>query len=310
MVALALLGLIRLICMLVDIFGRSLVSAAAMEFVHANGPFHNKTKVIFVLGSTGCGKTKLSIDLATRYNGEIINSDKIQVYKGLDIVTNKATKPEQRGILHHLLGSIQDPEADFTVQDFCLQVPKALDEITKRNRVPIIAGGSNTYIEALVEDPTLRFQDKYDCCFIWLDVSLPVLYNRVSERVDEMVDAGLVDELREMFGPGADYERGIRRAIGAPEMHAYFMAEMDHSEDEAGKEFLFKDGIQKTKDNTLKLAESQVQKIERLRTKWDIHRIDVTAVHESRGKKAVVAWENLVLKPSFSIVSEFLEMDG
>ncbi|CAB4279317.1 unnamed protein product [Prunus armeniaca] len=173
-----------------------------MEFVHANGPFHNKTKVIFVLGSTGCGKTKLSIDLATRYNGEIINSDKIQVYKGLDIVTNKATKHEQRGILHHLLGSIQDPEADFTVQDFCLQVPKALDDITKRNRVPIIAGGSNTYIEALVEDPTLRFQDKYDCCFIWLDVSLPVLYNRVSERVDEMVDAGLVDELREMFVPG------------------------------------------------------------------------------------------------------------
>lgn len=289
------------------------VTGRTMEPVHVNGSVHKKAKVVFIMGPTGCGKTKLSIDLATHYGGEVINSDKIQAYKGLDIVTNKATESEQRGIRHHLLGFVEDPVADFSVDEFCRRVQTSIDEITKRNCLPIIAGGSNSYIEALIEDPVIEFRNIYDCCFIWLDVSLPVLYNHVSKRVDEMVAAGLVDELREMFAPGVNYDVGIRRAIGVPEMHPYFMAEMNNNivdDDKVRKEFLLKDGIWKTKENTCKLAERQVQKIQLLSDKWDIHRIEVTAVYENCGKEAVVAWETLVLKPSFTIVDGFLKKDG
>ena len=75
----------------------------------------NKEKVVFIMGSTGSGKTKLSIELGSLFPSEIINADKIQVYKGLDIITNKIPESERRGIPHHLLGIIEDPEFDFTV---------------------------------------------------------------------------------------------------------------------------------------------------------------------------------------------------
>lgn len=64
----------------------------------------NKKKVVFVMGATGTGKSRLSVDLATHFQGEIINSDKMQVYKGLDIVTNKITHTEKQGVSHYLLG--------------------------------------------------------------------------------------------------------------------------------------------------------------------------------------------------------------
>ena len=63
-----------------------------------------KKKVIFVMGATGTGKSRLSVDLATHFRGEIINSDKMQVYKGLEIVTNKITHTEKQGVRHYLLG--------------------------------------------------------------------------------------------------------------------------------------------------------------------------------------------------------------
>ena len=64
----------------------------------------NKKKVVFIMGATGTGKSRLTVDLATHFRGEIINSDKMQVYKGLDIVTNKITHAEKQGVRHYLLG--------------------------------------------------------------------------------------------------------------------------------------------------------------------------------------------------------------
>ena len=104
-----------------------------------------KEKVVLVMGATGSGKTRLSIDLATCFPSEIINSDKMQVYSGLDVVTNKATKEEQRGIPHHLLGT-QNPNKEFTASDFCDMASHAIESITNREKVPIIVGGSNSYI--------------------------------------------------------------------------------------------------------------------------------------------------------------------
>ena len=72
-------------------------------FINNNNKF-NKKKVVFIMGATGTGISCLSIDFATHFRGEIIYSDKMQVYKGLEIVTNKITLTEKQGVRHYLLG--------------------------------------------------------------------------------------------------------------------------------------------------------------------------------------------------------------
>ncbi|XVF02975.1 hypothetical protein REPUB_Repub04eG0220600 [Reevesia pubescens] len=276
-----------------------------------NGSVDNqktKNKVIFVMGATATGKSKLSIDLAKHFHGEVINSDKIQFYKGLDIISNKVSVDESDGVPHHLLGIIDDPEEDFSVDDFCQQALEAIDAILKNGNVPIIAGGSNSYLEKLVEDQHIRFRERFECCFVWLDVSLPILYERVGKRVDKMVTAGLVEEVREFFIPNADYTRGIRRAIGAPEMESYFVIEKDENVDGAIKRKILADAIKDIKLNTQKLIDSQLLKIHRLKNElgWEFHRIDATTVHEKCGEEAKDVWEQDVLKKSLEIVREFL----
>ncbi|PIA55358.1 hypothetical protein AQUCO_00800244v1 [Aquilegia coerulea] len=269
-----------------------------------------KKKVVFILGATGTGKSKLSIDLATRFPAEIVNSDKIQVHKGLDIVTNKVTEVEKRGIPHHLLG-VLDPEADLTVSDFCLLACRAIEVILENDQLPIIVGGSNRYIEALVDNETFGFRSKYECCFIWLNVATQVLYSYVAKRVDEMVSSGLVDEVRNVFQPDADYTKGIRQAIGVPEMDQYLRLEYEVNE-ETRKELL-KRAIDAIKDNTCKLTHRQLEKIHHLQNQpgWNIRRIDATEVLLKEGKEAGdELWEKLVLEPSTKIVEHFLYGDG
>ncbi|RWR93711.1 adenylate isopentenyltransferase 5, chloroplastic-like protein [Cinnamomum micranthum f. kanehirae] len=280
-------------------------------------PRRKRAKVVFVMGATGTGKSKLSIDLATHFSAaEIINSDKIQVYKGLDIVTNKVTRDEQHGIPHHLLG-VLDPDSDFTAAEFCNKAVQSIESITAHGKLPIIAGGSNSFIEALVDNEELEFRANYDCCFLWVDVSMPVLDSFVSERVDKMVEAGLVEEVKGVFNREADadfYTRGIRRAIGVPEMDNYLRAEDSYQcgdSDDVNVEMLMKlleEAIDEIKANTFKLACFQVEKIHRLQTLpgWNIHRIDATEVFKRRGGQAQEAWERLVKKPGIAIVQQFL----
>ncbi|OIT22907.1 adenylate isopentenyltransferase 5, chloroplastic [Nicotiana attenuata] len=270
----------------------------------------NKKKVVFIMGATGTGKSRLSVDLATHFPGEIINCDKMQVYKGLDIVTNKITDPEKQGVPHHLLGEIE-PEADFTAEDFCCQAVYYIEYVLNSGHIPIIVGGSNTYIEALVENPVFKFKSKYKCCFLWVDVALPVLHSSVSKRVDHMVHAGLVDEVRGIFVPDADYTKGIRRSIGVPEMDMYLREENKSNINEAAKQILLESAIEEIKLNTCKLVCCQLEKIRRLRNKkmWPIHQIDATNVHKKSGKEADDAWNEMVLKPCLEIVEEFLKDD-
>ncbi|XP_020224712.1 adenylate isopentenyltransferase 5, chloroplastic [Cajanus cajan] len=270
-----------------------------------------KKKVVFIMGATGTGKTKLSINLGTKFPSEIINSDKIQVYKGLDIITNKVPESERGGVPHHLLGVIEDPDYDFTVDDFCKSVAVALDLIIENGRLPIIVGGSNTYLATLLEDPNIAFRSKYDSCFIWLDVSLPVLFPYLDKRVDEMLDLGVVDEIRQAFVPGADCSRGIRRAIGVPELAEYFLLEKEISDDVAQKEKMLQHAIQRTKENTRKLAEIQLLKIHRMNYElgWTMAKIDSTQVFEAilKGMDYKQLYQEIVLKPSIDIVKRFLE---
>lgn len=267
--------------------------------------FRRKEKVVVVMGATGTGKSRLAIDLATRFPAEIVNSDKIQVYEGLDVVTNKVTDEERRGISHHLLGSI-DPNSNFSSHDFTHHASVAIESILARDRLPIIAGGSNSYIEALVDDyAESRF--RYEFCFLWVDVSLPILQKFVSDRVDRMVDGGFVGEVRQIFDPEGDYSRGIKRAIGVPELHDYLRAERDGA-DERILTILLELAISKIKDNTCRLALRQLEKIRRLRNKWNwnLRRLDATGAFLTDGGNSDDAWQKLVLEPSSRIVDQFL----
>ncbi|KAJ6323480.1 hypothetical protein OIU76_010899 [Salix suchowensis] len=270
-------------------------------------PFsRRKDKVVFVVGPTGTGKSRLAIDLATRFPAEVVNCDKMQVYKGLDIVTNKVTDEECRGVPHHLLG-IADPNANFTSDDFKHHASPVVESITIRDRLPIIAGGSNSYIEALANDDP-EFRLRYECCFLWVDVSIAVLYSFVSERVDRMVKAGLIDEVREMFDPNnlEDYSQGIKRAIGVPELDHFLRNEA--SVDAKTRRMFLDAAIDKIKENTCMLASRQLQKILQLYNarNWNMHRIDATPVFKRSGKEVDKLWDKLVAAPSTTIVNQFL----
>lgn len=117
----------------------------------------NKQKLIVVLGPTATGKTDLAIHLARRFGGEIISADSMQIYRGLDIGTAKATVQEQQAAPHHLI-DICDPQQRFSVADYLTLAREKITEIAGRGAVPIIAGGTGLYISSLIEG--IRFLDE------------------------------------------------------------------------------------------------------------------------------------------------------
>ncbi|CAK7223265.1 tRNA dimethylallyltransferase, mitochondrial [Sporothrix eucalyptigena] len=108
--------------------------------------------VIVVLGSTGTGKSDLAVELACRFNGEIINADAMQMYRGLPVTTNKISVEEQRGIPHHLLGTIGLHEPTWHVDRFKREASQIIQEIRSRGRLPIVVGGSQYYTDGLLFD--------------------------------------------------------------------------------------------------------------------------------------------------------------
>ncbi|XP_069147007.1 uncharacterized protein [Solanum lycopersicum] len=109
------------------------------------------------------------------------------------------------------------------------------EKILRTQRVPVIVGGSNSYIEKLVEDPVVMFKYKYDSYFICIDDEQSVLNCRVDMRVDQMVIAGLVDDVRQIFIQDADYTKAIRWSIGVPEMERYSREETNIDTDNESK---------------------------------------------------------------------------
>lgn len=264
-------------------------------------PRRRKDKAIIVIGATGTGKSRLSIDIATRYGGEVINSDKIQVYKGLDIISNKITDGERRHVPHHLL-DVVDPDEDFTAEDYIHHASAAAESITKRGRLPIITGGSVSFVKALVADRV----NTCEFSFLWMDASMHVLGPVLSKRVDVMVERGLVEEAREFYAPDGDYSRGIRRAIGVPEMDKFFRSEC--GVDDGSRSELLQEAIDEIKDNSCKLACYQVEKILRLSEDLGVEmlRLDATAVLEKSGVGGAVEWRKAVVEPSTRVLSCFV----
>lgn len=105
--------------------------------------------LVIILGATGSGKTKLSLELAKLFCGEIIGADSMQIYKGLDIITAKATKEEQSAAPHHLI-DVLHPHEMFTVLEYKKRALGIIETLLMNKKLPIVVGGTNYYIESLL----------------------------------------------------------------------------------------------------------------------------------------------------------------
>ena len=106
-------------------------------------------KILVVTGPTATGKTALSVELAKKLGGEIVSADSMQIYRGMDIGTAKVTKAEMQNIPHHMI-DIADPSEDYSVSRYVEEADAAVRGILSRGRLPIVAGGTNLYIDSLI----------------------------------------------------------------------------------------------------------------------------------------------------------------
>ena len=234
-------------------------------------------KIIAIVGPTGVGKTKLSIELSKKYNGEIINADSTQVYKGLDIATAKITEKEKENIVHHLIDIKQITE-DYTVFDYQKDSRNEIEKIFSKNKTPIIVGGTGLYIKACLYDYKFEenknqnmYEDKtndelyeilvkidpntqihknnrkrvvrainyynetenipsfkektekllYDVVIIGLTTKRDVLYEKINDRVDLMIQNGLIEEALKIYKTNIR-TKAVLTPIGYKELFDYF----------------------------------------------------------------------------------------
>ena len=209
--------------------------------------------IICICGPTAVGKTKLSIELAKKYNAEIINFDSVQIYKKMNIVSAKVTESEKENIPHHLL-DIKNYDEDYSVYDYQLDSRKIIDKLLKENKNIIMVGGTALYLKASLFDYRFNKEEKenkyedlsidelysriikldkdskvdknnkrrlirelinlenntenklgdnllYDnVYFIGLETDRKTLYNRINNRVDVMIENGLIEEAKYFYG--------------------------------------------------------------------------------------------------------------
>ncbi|XP_041096679.1 tRNA dimethylallyltransferase isoform X2 [Polyodon spathula] len=360
--------------------------------------------LVVILGATGTGKSKLAIEIGRRLRGEIISADSMQVYKGLDIITNKVTSEEQALCKHHMISFVDPLVTTYTIVDFRNKALSLIEDIYKREKMPIIVGGTNYYIESLLwkvlidtkeggsdgegdgegggdgrradspsrkaelekldgqelhrrlteVDPEMAsmlhphdkrkmarslqvFQDTgvphskllkeqrkqagggglggplrfHNSCIFWLHADLEALDERLNKRVDEMLSAGLIEELRDFHNrfnehkiqtDSQDYQHGIFQSIGFKEFHEYLTVECSASEE--SREKLLRKGVEALKQATRRYARKQ--------NKWvrnrflnrpglnvpPVYRLDVSDVSH---------WDETVLNPALQILHSLIK---
>lgn len=124
---------------------------------------NTKPKVIVICGPTASGKTILSVELAKKCNGEIISADSMQIYKDMNIGTAKVTQEEMQGIKHYMIDIVY-PTERYSVAEFKVQAEKAIEEILKKGKTPIIAGGTGLYVNSLIYNiqyNDIKIDEKY-----------------------------------------------------------------------------------------------------------------------------------------------------
>ncbi|WP_223588318.1 tRNA (adenosine(37)-N6)-dimethylallyltransferase MiaA [Neobacillus bataviensis] len=169
----------------------------------------SKQKLLVIIGPTAVGKTKLSIEMAKQFNGEIISGDSMQIYRGMDIGTAKITPEEMEGIPHHLI-DIKEPNENFSVAEFQSLVRAKIEEIAKMGKLPIIAGGTGLYIQSVIYD------------YQFSDVSGDEQFRQqLEQRAKEIGNEVLYKELSEVDPESAAqiHPNNVRRVIRALEIY-------------------------------------------------------------------------------------------
>lgn len=233
--------------------------------------------ILAIVGPTGVGKTKLSVELAKKYNAIIINADAMQVYIGMNIGTAKIKESEKEGIPHYLF-DIKDVKENYTVYDYQKDARALIEKYKNRNI--IFVGGTGLYLKAALysyefneEEKTMnnydeltneevyelalkkdanmtihknnrkrliRFLNKentkvspakplYDAIYIGLTCERSMLYERINNRVDEMFQEGLIDEVKSFYDKKIN-SKALSTAIGYKELFAYFNNEISLEE--------------------------------------------------------------------------------
>ena len=243
-------------------------------------------KVIVIVGPTGVGKTKLSIEIAKKLDGEIINADSTQIYKNNDVATAKIKEEEMENIKHHLI-SIKDLNEDYTVYDYQKDARICIKNILDKGKVPILVGGTGLYIKAVLynyefEEETVKFNDYskysnedlykklydidpltnihpnnrkrieraldyfynngkvisekeksdeilYNAIIIGLTSDRNVLYEKINNRVDDMIKNGLIEEAKRVYDLNIK-TKAVLTPIGYKELFPYFDGEKDLDE--------------------------------------------------------------------------------
>lgn len=248
-----------------------------------------ETPLLVVGGPTASGKTKLSVMLAEAFNGEIISADSMQVYRNMNIGTDKIDPVTRKRVKHHLI-DIKDPDQNFTMADFKREAQRAITDISNRNKVPILAGGTGLYLNAVVDnyqlpqappDPKIReelqalyeahgsdhlykmltdldpkaaakihpnnlryvaraleivLQTKkplepqrgrrlYDVFKLGIEWDRDILYERIDQRVDEMIEEGLLNEIKSLVAEGYDETCQAMQGLGYKEYFPYLKGE-------------------------------------------------------------------------------------
>ncbi|NYS32659.1 tRNA (adenosine(37)-N6)-dimethylallyltransferase MiaA [Streptococcus danieliae] len=238
-----------------------------------------KTKLIVIMGPTAVGKSALGIELASKYQGEIISGDSQQVYRGLDIGTAKVSPAEQTLIPHHLL-DVREVDQGYSAFDFVQEAQAKIQEITARGAIPILVGGTGLYLQSLLEgyhlggdldqtallvyrqelealdtetlyglvaekgleirEPNRRRairalelakfgqdlsnqEQDFEPLLIALDDERELLYRRINQRVDAMVEQGLLEEAKWLYDQYPQVQAA--RGIGYKELFPYFEGE-------------------------------------------------------------------------------------
>lgn len=164
--------------------------------------------VLAIVGPTASGKTALSVELAKKINGEVINGDSTQVYKGFDIGTAKITEEEMDGVPHHLF-DILAPTENFSVAEYQTAVRDCIEEIRSRGKVPIIAGGTGLYVQSVIYD--FRFTE---------EVADPEIRARLEAELETNGAEALYQKLMQLDPIGAEkiHPNNHRRVIRALEI--------------------------------------------------------------------------------------------
>lgn len=173
-----------------------------------NSPAQPKIPLIVILGPTAVGKTEISLQLAERFDGEIISADSRLFYRGMDIGTAKPSKEEMNRVPHHLI-DVADPDQVWNLAVYLREAEKVIREIDARGKVPFLVGGTGQYIEAVVEGwriPAVK-PDKR-------------LRKVLRDWAEEIGDEGLRKRLRELDPEAAEGVDGpnLRRMIRALEV--------------------------------------------------------------------------------------------